>query len=112
MLQRACGVQGCNDIFHWWRDHRLEFSALNDLARNTKYVLCDGTSSAASEPVFGMAGQVVNNIRENLKISSVNDILFLNSAFKATKKALKVDQKVSRFSSVFLRASVGFEMNH
>jgi len=37
------------------------------------------------------AGHVVNSRRTYLKRSSVNAVLFFNSAFKAKKEALKVD---------------------
>jgi len=50
-------------------------------------------TKAAGERVFNMAGHVFNSRRAKLKSSSVNDILFFNSAFKA-KKDFKVDQKV------------------
>ena len=83
--------------------------SLSDLKRNT---LCVMVSNAASERVFSMAGHVVNSRIANLKSSSVNDVLFFNSAVKATNEALKVDQNVSYFTVFFLKAYVGFEMNH
>jgi len=41
-----------------------------------------------------MAGHIVNNKRANLKGSSVNGMLFFNSAFKVKNEALKVDKKL------------------
>ena len=68
--------------------------ALSDLARNA---LCVMATSAASERVFSMARYVVNSRRANVKSSSVNDILFFNSAFKAKNGALEVVQKASHY---------------
>jgi len=44
-------------------------------------------TSAASERVFGMAGHVVNGRRAKLKCSSMNGILFINSAINAKKRS-------------------------
>jgi len=61
--------------------------ALSDLVKNT---LCVMATSTVSERVFRMAGHVVNSRRANLKSSSVNDILFFNSALKAKEEAPNV----------------------
>ena len=85
-------VQECSVILRWWRDHRLEFPALSDLARNP---FCVIATSVASERVFNIAGYVVNSRWINLNSSSVKDNLFLNSAHKAKKEPFKFDWKVS-----------------
>jgi len=63
--------KGVEIFFSGGQEHRLEFPALSDLARNTLWEM--GTS-AASERVFSMAGHVVNSRRANLNSLSVNDI--------------------------------------
>jgi len=84
---KELAAQGCSDILQWWQEHRLEFPALSDLVKNT---LCVMATSTVSERVFRMAGHVVNSRRANLKSSSVNDILFFNSALKAKEEAPNV----------------------
>ena len=105
---RQIAVQGCAGILSnmWWRDHRLEFPHLSDLAGNT---FCVMETSAANERRVGVGGHVVNSRRSNLKSSSVNDILFFNNACKAKNEALKVDQKVSHFYfTLFLKTFYRF----
>ena len=67
------------DLTDWWYTHRTEFPTLSIVARN---VFCAMATSAASERNFSVAGNVVSDRRSCLKSSSVNDILFLNSARK------------------------------
>ena len=54
----------CSDILQWWRDHRLEFAALSDLARNA---FCMMAASTAGKLAFGMAGHVMTRRRANLQ---------------------------------------------
>lgn len=68
-------------ILEWWKAHAHELPALSRLARST---LCIMASSAPSERNFSVAGHVVSSRRTSLKPSSVNNILFLNSAWKST----------------------------
>jgi len=74
---RELAVQKCSNVLQWWRDHRLKFPALSDLARNRFWVM---TTNAASDRVFCMAGHVVNSRRANLKSSFENGTLFFNGA--------------------------------
>jgi len=78
MLYRKLVVQGCGDILQWWRDHRLEFPALSDIAINT---FCVMATSAANEQVFSMAVRVVNGRRTNLKRSSLNVFVIQKTFF-------------------------------
>jgi len=55
-------VRGCSNILQCWRDHRLEFPGLSDLAGNT---FCMMASSVASEGVFRMDGHAVKSRRTN-----------------------------------------------
>ena len=72
-------VQAYSDNVQWWRDHKLKFPPPLDLARNTLRVMA---ISVDSERVRGMAENIVNSRRSNVKSSSVNRILFFSSAFK------------------------------
>jgi len=47
--------------------------------------------NAASEQVYNIARPVVNSRRGNLKSSSVNNMLYFNSALKTKKEAFTVD---------------------
>jgi len=58
----------------WWRDHRWEFPALSDLARTA---FCVTVTNAGSERLEAS--------------SSVKDIRFYISAFKAKNEAPKVE---------------------
>ena len=66
----------------------MEFTALSDLARNG---FCVMATNAASEQVYNIARPVVNSRRGNLKSSSVNNMLYFNSALKTKKEAFTVD---------------------
>jgi len=66
-------IQERRDILRRWRDHRLEFPAVSDLARNTFWVMA---ARAANKRVFAVVGHFVNSRTENLKSSSVHDVLF------------------------------------
>jgi len=57
------------DILQWWRDHRLNFPDLSDLARN---VSCMMATNVANERVFITGGHVVNNGRSNLRSLPIN----------------------------------------
>jgi len=92
-------AQGCRDILPWWRDHRLEFPDLSDLARNAFWVMA---TSAANERVFSIDGHVVNSRRANLKSSSVNDILFFSSALR--KKRWRLTQVSHFYFAVFIKS--------
>ena len=85
----ACGSRvghnWCSDILQWQRDHGLEFPGLTDLARNA---FCVMATSAAYERMFSIYDNVVNSRRANLKGSSVNDILFVNSALRIKRWSL------------------------
>ena len=76
-------LQQCSNILQQWRDLRLEFLVLSDLARNT---FCVMATSAANEWVFSMDGHVMNSRRSNLKTLSVNDILIFNRAVEPEVK--------------------------
>jgi len=82
MLLSACDVQGCSAILQWWRDHRLEFSDVSDLAIN---MICMTATSATNERVFSIDGNVVNSRRANLKRSSVNGELYQQCSEKAQR---------------------------
>lgn len=69
-------------ILDWWKAHAGQFPALSKLARN---VLCIMASSSPSERNFSIAGIVVSARRSCLKPSSINNILFLNSAKRQDK---------------------------
>ena len=88
---RELALQGCSHFLWWWRDHRLEFPALSELARNTFSVV---VTCAASDRGFSMT-EHVNSRRASLKSSSADGMVFSNSAPGAQKEALTVDWKFS-----------------
>jgi len=63
---------GDSNILQWWRDNRLEFTALSDLAGNT---FCVMATSAANKQMLSMVGEFLCE-RHTL----------FNSALKAEKK--------------------------
>ena len=92
---RELAVLRCANILQWWRDHKLKFPALSDLARNRLWVV---TTNAAGERAFCTAGHVVNSRRANLKSSSVNDVLFFNGALKLRTKPSKLTKRFHIFT--------------
>jgi len=67
---------------------QLEFPSLSDLARNT---FCVKATGAANERMFTIDGHAMNSRGANSKSSSVNDILFFNSALRK-KEALNFER--------------------
>jgi len=57
-------LRKCSSISQWWWDHRIQYPATSDLARNMFFIM---VTSTASEQVFTMAMPVVNSRRANLK---------------------------------------------
>ena len=70
------------NVLSFWQANETNFPALSALARKIFPVMA---TSSASERVFSHAGHVVSARRSCLKSSSVNDVLFLNSALRAKK---------------------------
>ena len=70
------------DVLGFWQANENNFPGLSALARKTFAVM---SSSSASERNFSLAGHVVSARRSSLKSSSVNNILFLNSAIRAKR---------------------------
>jgi len=56
------------------------------------------TTSAASGRVLCVTGHVVNSRREMLKSSSVNDMLFFNSALKLGTKRSRLQKGFTFFT--------------
>lgn len=69
----------CTNILYWWKENSSIYPGLAAIAKNVLSVM---STSAASERNFSLAGHVVSAKRANLKGSSVNNILFLNSALR------------------------------
>ena len=69
-------------LLQWWKQHANQFPALSTVAAS---VHCVMATSAPSERNFSVAGFVVSERRSSLKPSSVNDILFVNSAKRAAR---------------------------
>lgn len=67
------------DPLQWWENHASEYSKLSKLA---KKILSVPASSAASERVFSVAGNIITEKRNRLGPKTVNNILFLNSYLK------------------------------
>ena len=88
-------IQRCSNILQWWRNHRLKFPALSDLARNKFWVI---TTNGGSERVYCMTGHVVNNRRANLKSSSVNDVLFFSGTSQLRMKCSKLTKRFHIFA--------------
>ena len=85
---RELAIQGYNNILQWWRDHRLEFSVLSDVARNTFGVMA---TSAANERVFSMVVQWACREQQKSKFKgsvSERHTLF-RQCFWSWKEALK-----------------------
>ena len=74
-------------------------------------MFCVWATTVSSEQVFSMAVHVVNSRKENLnQFVSQRHALFQQCC---KNEAFKVGQNVSHFYlQYFLRAFVGFEMNH
>ncbi len=69
-------------VLKFWQTNEKKFPALSTLARQVFAVM---STSSASERNFSLAGVVVTARRSCLTSSSVNDLLFLNSARRAAK---------------------------
>jgi len=91
---RELAVQSCSNIHQWWRDHRLKFLVLSELARNRFWVM---TANAARERVLCMAGHVVNS-RANLKSSPVKNVLYFNGALRLRKKRSRLTKRFHIFT--------------
>ena len=70
------------DVLGFWQGNGSNFPALAAMARKVFAVM---STSSASERNFSLAGHVVSARRSSLKSSSVNNILFLNSAKRAKR---------------------------
>ena len=70
------------DVLGFWQGNESNFPALAAMARKVFAVM---STSSASERNFSLAGHVVSARRSSLKSSSVNNILFLNSAKRAKR---------------------------
>ena len=70
------------DVLGFWQGNKSNFPALAAMARKVFAVM---STSSASERNFSLAGHVVSARRSSLKSSSVNNILFLNSAIRAKR---------------------------
>ena len=68
------------NVLSFWQANETNFPALSALARKIFPVMA---TSSASERNFSHAGHVVSARRSCLKSSSVNDVLFLNSALRS-----------------------------
>ena len=77
---------------------QLEFPGLSDLARNT---FCVKATGAANERMF-IDGNAMNSRGANSKSSSVNDILFFNSALRK-KEALNFDEVLRFYFTVIFK---------
>jgi hypothetical protein len=66
-------------ILDWWASVTVELPVLSQMAR---HVLSVSATSAPSERNFSLAGHTVSSRRSCLSASSVNSILFLNSAYR------------------------------
>jgi len=91
---RELAVQGCRDIIQWWRDHRLKFPALSDLAGNT---FCVMATSAASERVFNMTRNVVNSTRSKYKEFVSERQSFSTTLLKLRTKRSKLIKRFVHF---------------
>ena len=78
---------------------QLEFPSLSDLARNT---FCVKATGAANERMFNIDGHAMNSRGANSKTSSVNDILFFNSALRKIE-ALNFDEVLRFYISVIFK---------
>jgi len=78
---------------------QLEFPGLSDLARNT---FCVKATGAANERMFNIDGHAMNSRGANSKTSSVNDILFFNSALRKIE-ALNFDEVLRFYISVIFK---------
>ena len=76
-LALKINTQSPSDILLWWKNNAQQFPGLAILAQNTLGVMA---TSAASERNFSLAGHVVSQRRTMLNPTSVNNILFMNSA--------------------------------
>jgi len=75
-------VKDCSCVLEWWKEHTTEYPSLSCIARN---VLCVMPTSPASEQNFSLADHIESASRSTLKSSSVNNVLFMNSAIHHTK---------------------------
>ena len=73
-------------LLEWWKQHSTTFPALSTVAAS---ILCIMSTSAPSERNFSIAGTVVSLRRSSLKPSSVNSLLFINSARRFSRKCPK-----------------------
>lgn len=67
------------DVMLWWKNNCTKYPRLSKLAMN---LLSIPASSAASERVFSLAGNVITEKRNRLEPKTVDSILFLNSLYK------------------------------
>ena len=73
----------CQNVLKWWAENSEIFPNLAVIARNALSVM---STSAASERNFRLAGHLVSERRTNLNSTTVNDVLFINSAIRNVSK--------------------------
>lgn len=67
------------DVIMWWKNNGAKYPRLSKIAIN---LLSIPASSAASERVFSLAGNIITEKRNRLEPKTVASILFLNSLAK------------------------------
>uniref|UniRef100_A0A0A1WMC4 Putative AC9 transposase n=1 Tax=Zeugodacus cucurbitae TaxID=28588 RepID=A0A0A1WMC4_ZEUCU len=66
------------DVMQWWLNNNKRYPRLSKLAEK---VLAIPASSAASERVFSLAGNIITEKRNRIAPKTVDSILFLNSIY-------------------------------
>lgn len=67
------------DVMLWWKNNSTKYPKLSKLAIN---LLSIPASSASSERVFSLAGNIITDKRNRLEPKTVDSIIFLNSIYK------------------------------
>ena len=67
------------DVVQWWKDNSVKYPRLSKLAMR---ILSIPASSAASERVFSLAGNIITEKCNRLTNKTVDNIVFLNSFYK------------------------------
>ena len=79
-------VKGCSCVLQLWKEHTTGYPSMSCIVRNVLWVM---PTSAANERNFSLAGHVVSARKSTLKSSSVNNVLFMNSAIHHNKQSLQ-----------------------
>jgi len=72
------------DVLQWWNEQKVRLPLLSEMARN---VYCVPATSASSERLFSVAGNVVSDERIKLDPDNVNMLVYLQTNLRTLSKS-------------------------